>query len=67
LFVCLLGGIFGYLLSDVSTYFTNKALKLYVFSFFNSSMWFIPLLSTVGLGLYPLVLGFNSLKAFDQG
>jgi NADH-ubiquinone oxidoreductase chain 5 len=21
----------------------------------------------VGLGLYPLVLGFNSLKAFDQG
>jgi NADH-ubiquinone oxidoreductase chain 5 len=67
LVTCLFGGLFGYLIRNVSFYFTNKSLNFYFFSFFNSSIWFIPLISTINLIFYPLILGFNSLKFFDQG
>ena len=66
-FVCIVGGLFGYFIRFVNVYFVNKSLKIYFFSFFNSSIWFIPLISTTGLIFYPLTLGFNSLKSFDQG
>lgn len=65
--VCLLGGIIGYCLSKVSLFFFNKSLNFYLFSFINISIWFIPLISTVGLVKYPLSLGFQTLKSFDQG
>nr|UKO31663.1 NADH dehydrogenase subunit 5 [Limnophyes sp. YF-2022] len=65
--VCLLGGFSGYLLSKVSLLFSNKSLNLYLFSFINMSMWFMPLISTLGLVKYPLSLGFYTLKSFDQG
>jgi len=67
LFVCLLGGIFGYLIRNIDLYFTNKSLNIYLFSFINISMWFIPILSTTGTVYYPLTLGFNVIKSFDQG
>lgn len=67
LFVCLLGGVFGYLIRNIDLYFTNKSLNIYLFSFINISMWFIPILSTTGTVYYPLTLGFNVIKSFDQG
>nr|YP_010999327.1 NADH dehydrogenase subunit 5 [Cricotopus fuscus]WPM93173.1 NADH dehydrogenase subunit 5 [Cricotopus fuscus] len=67
LFVCILGGFLGYYLSNVSLYFYNKSLNFYLFSFVNLSMWFMPLLSTIGILKYPLSLGFKTMKSFDQG
>lgn len=66
-FVCVVGGVLGYLLRNVGVYFTNKSLIFYFFSFLNSSIWFIPLVSTTGLVFFPLKIGGHSLKVFDQG
>nr|AWB98752.1 NADH dehydrogenase subunit 5 [Anopheles parvus]AWB99077.1 NADH dehydrogenase subunit 5 [Anopheles parvus] len=67
LIVCVLGGIVGYVLSNVSLFFVNKALVYYSFTQFAGSMWFMPVVSTVGVVKYPLYLGLISLKSFDQG
>jgi len=67
LVICIIGGIFGYLIRNINFYFFNKSLNFYLFSFINSSIWFMPLISTIGIVFYPLSLGFNSLKSFDQG
>nr|YP_010419938.1 NADH dehydrogenase subunit 5 [Anopheles moucheti] len=67
LFVCLLGGMIGYLLSNVNLLFINKALYYYNFTFFVGSMWFMPVISTLGVINYPLNLGLNTYKSFDQG
>nr|YP_010126909.1 NADH dehydrogenase subunit 5 [Anopheles longipalpis]QPO06619.1 NADH dehydrogenase subunit 5 [Anopheles longipalpis] len=67
LFVCLLGGFIGYLLSNVGLFFVNKALYFYNFTNFVGSMWFMPVISTLGVVNYPLKLGLYSYKSFDQG
>nr|QII41833.1 NADH dehydrogenase subunit 5 [Anopheles sinensis] len=67
LVVCIIGGVFGYLLSNVSLFFTNKALYFYNFTNFAGSMWFMPMISTIGIINYPLKLGLYSYKSFDQG
>nr|UDD74609.1 NADH dehydrogenase subunit 5 [Monodiamesa sp. 1 CZ-2021a] len=67
LFVCLTGGVMGYLISNISLYFNNKSLNLYGFSFVSSSMWFMPQLSTTGVVYYPLNMGMQVSKSFDQG
>nr|QPO06502.1 NADH dehydrogenase subunit 5 [Anopheles parensis] len=67
LFVCLLGGLIGYLLSNVGLFFINKALYFYNFTNFVGSMWFMPVISTLGVVNYPLKLGLYSYKSFDQG
>jgi NADH-ubiquinone oxidoreductase chain 5 len=67
LLVCLIGGVFGYLLRRVNLYFSNKSLNFYLFSYINISIWFIPILSTLGVIFYPISLGFKSIKSFDQG
>lgn len=67
LLVCILGGILGYVLRSVTLYFYNKSLNFYLFSFINISIWFMPILSTIGIIKYPLSLGFNTIKSFDQG
>jgi NADH-ubiquinone oxidoreductase chain 5 len=66
LFVCLLGGLLGYYLRNRSFYFFNKSLNFYYFSFFNGIILFLPLFSTL-ISFYPLILGFKTLKSFDQG
>nr|YP_010397597.1 NADH dehydrogenase subunit 5 [Boreoheptagyia zhengi]UQJ73675.1 NADH dehydrogenase subunit 5 [Boreoheptagyia zhengi] len=65
--VCFTGGIFGYLVSNISLYFFNKSLSFYFPSIFMSSMWFMPSLSTTGSVFYPLFLGMQVIKSFDQG
>ena len=67
LFVCITGGVLGYLVSNVSLYFYNKSLNNYFSRFFISSMWFIPTLATGGSVFYPLLLGISVIKSFDQG
>nr|AWD28981.1 NADH dehydrogenase subunit 5 [Anopheles gambiae]AWD29033.1 NADH dehydrogenase subunit 5 [Anopheles gambiae]AWD29059.1 NADH dehydrogenase subunit 5 [Anopheles gambiae]AWD29098.1 NADH dehydrogenase subunit 5 [Anopheles gambiae]AWD30164.1 NADH dehydrogenase subunit 5 [Anopheles gambiae] len=67
LFVCIVGGLMGYLVSDVKLFFTNKALYFYNFTNFVGSMWFMPVISTLGVINYPLKLGLYSYKSFDQG
>nr|QII41756.1 NADH dehydrogenase subunit 5 [Anopheles sinensis] len=67
LVVCIIGGVSGYLLSNVSLFFTNKALYFYNFTNFVGSMWFMPMISTIGIINYPLKLGLYSYKSFDQG
>nr|UJG45274.1 NADH dehydrogenase subunit 5 [Azelia zetterstedtii] len=67
LFVCIVGGISGYLISNISLFFMNKALMNYNFSYFVGSMWFMPYISTYGLINYSLIVGNLVIKSFDQG
>nr|YP_009176683.1 NADH dehydrogenase subunit 5 [Anopheles culicifacies]ALJ02398.1 NADH dehydrogenase subunit 5 [Anopheles culicifacies] len=67
LIVCLVGGTIGYILSNVKLFFINKALYYYNFTNFVGSMWFMPMISTLGVINYPLKLGLYSYKSFDQG
>ncbi|YP_004934812.1 NADH dehydrogenase subunit 5 (mitochondrion) [Chironomus tepperi] len=65
--VCIIGGLFGYLVSNVNFFSFNKSLNYYLFSFFSSSMWFMPPLSTIGVTYYPLSMSFKLFKNLDQG
>ncbi len=67
LIVCLIGGVLGYLISNINFFSFNKSLNFYIFSFFSSSMWFIPILSTIGLVYYPILFRFKIYKNLDQG
>nr|YP_009126995.1 NADH dehydrogenase subunit 5 [Phormia regina]AFZ41163.1 NADH dehydrogenase subunit 5 [Phormia regina]APA38586.1 NADH dehydrogenase subunit 5 [Phormia regina] len=67
LFVCIVGGLMGYMISHVSLFFYNKALNNYHSSYFLGSMWFMPYISTYGIINYSLVVGNMVVKSFDQG
>nr|AEO51730.1 NADH dehydrogenase subunit 5 [Liriomyza trifolii] len=67
LLVCIMGGIIGYLISNVSFYFVNFKLNNYLFTNFVGSMWFMPMISTYGVIFYPLYIGNQVVKSFDQG
>lgn len=64
---CIVGGISGYLIRILSFLFLNKSLKFYYFSFKNSRIWFIPLISTVSLIKLPVIIGGSLIASFDQG
>lgn len=67
LFVCIVGGLRGYLISNISLFFYNKALNNYNISYFLGSIWFIPYISTYGIINYSLIIGNIVVKSFDQG
>nr|QXG19447.1 NADH dehydrogenase subunit 5 [Drosophila pandora] len=67
LFVCIFGGLFGYLISMTNLYSLNKSLLNYNISVFLGSMWFMPYISTYGMIFYPLNMGQLVVKSFDQG
>uniref|UniRef100_A0AAU7YTG0 NADH-ubiquinone oxidoreductase chain 5 n=1 Tax=Cheilosia ochreipila TaxID=3103808 RepID=A0AAU7YTG0_9MUSC len=67
LFVCIIGGLTGYMVSKISFFFISKSLTNYLMILFISSMWFMPYISTYGIMNYSLKLGMNVLKNFDQG
>lgn len=67
IFVCIVGGIVGYIISNISLYFVNKSLNNYNFSYFLGSIWFIPYISTYGIINFSLILGKIRIKTFDQG
>nr|YP_010398717.1 NADH dehydrogenase subunit 5 [Axarus fungorum]UQK95136.1 NADH dehydrogenase subunit 5 [Axarus fungorum] len=67
LLICLLGGLFGFIISNINFFFLNKSLNYYLYSFFSSSMWFMPSLSTIGMVKYPMFFSFKLFKQLDQG
>nr|YP_010321631.1 NADH dehydrogenase subunit 5 [Glyptotendipes tokunagai]UKO31624.1 NADH dehydrogenase subunit 5 [Glyptotendipes tokunagai] len=67
LMICLIGGFIGFLISNISFFTFNKSLNYYLFSFFSSSMWFMPSLSTIGVVYYPISFSFKLFKNLDQG
>nr|YP_010310701.1 NADH dehydrogenase subunit 5 [Bradysia odoriphaga]UMY76236.1 NADH dehydrogenase subunit 5 [Bradysia odoriphaga] len=66
MFVCLIGGFTGYLMSLGSLYFYNKSLSLNKFMIFFMNMWFMPFLSTTFIIKMPLNMGMM-MKIMDQG
>nr|YP_010329805.1 NADH dehydrogenase subunit 5 [Lamoria adaptella]UNP54555.1 NADH dehydrogenase subunit 5 [Lamoria adaptella] len=67
IYVSLLGGAMGYLVSNMNIYSINKFLFSYNMSSFLCLMWFMPNLSTYGLSYYFLKMGQNLLKTVDLG
>lgn len=67
LFVCIRGGLFGYLVSLRKLYSLNKSLIYYNITTFLGSIWFMPILRTYKLIFFPLNYGNIVLKSFDQG
>nr|YP_010701659.1 NADH dehydrogenase subunit 5 [Sphaerophoria philanthus]WCJ53220.1 NADH dehydrogenase subunit 5 [Sphaerophoria philanthus] len=67
LFVCIVGGLIGYLISNMSLFTKNKSLSNYYISMFSGSMWFMPYISTYGIINYSLKIGMNVVMNFDQG
>nr|UDY72224.1 NADH dehydrogenase subunit 5 [Attacus atlas formosanus] len=67
IYVSLLGGFLGYLISNMNIYSMNKILMTYNLSNFLCLMWFMPNLSTYGVVYYFLNLGQNLVKNIDLG
>lgn len=67
LFVCLLGGLIGYIISYVYIYYYNFFLYSYYYIYFLGSMWFTPVISTLGILKYPLNKGLLVVKGADFG
>uniref|UniRef100_A0AAU7NI76 NADH-ubiquinone oxidoreductase chain 5 n=1 Tax=Salassa olivacea TaxID=3073723 RepID=A0AAU7NI76_9NEOP len=67
IYVSLLGGIMGYLISNMNIYSLNKFMNTYSLSSFFCLMWFMPNLSTYGVSYYFLSLGQNLMKNIDLG
>nr|YP_010326980.1 NADH dehydrogenase subunit 5 [Eucarta virgo]UNP54228.1 NADH dehydrogenase subunit 5 [Eucarta virgo] len=67
IYVSLIGGILGYLISSMKIYSLNKFILTYNLSSFLCMMWFMPNLSTYGLSYYFLNFGQNLLKNIDMG
>lgn len=67
LFVCIRGGLFGYLISFIKLYNLNKSLIYYNLTIFLGSIWFMPIIRTYKLIYFPLNYGNLVLKRFDQG
>nr|YP_010975290.1 NADH dehydrogenase subunit 5 [Aneogmena fischeri]WNX92424.1 NADH dehydrogenase subunit 5 [Aneogmena fischeri] len=67
MFVCLLGGLLGYLISNVNFFYINKSFNFYNFTYFCSFMWFMPYISTYGIINKLLMIGKMMSMSFDQG
>jgi NADH-ubiquinone oxidoreductase chain 5 len=67
LFVCIVGAIRGYLISNISLKFYNKSLNYYKITYFRGRIWNMPVLSTLGIIYYPLIIGKNVYDNIDQG
>nr|YP_010952522.1 NADH dehydrogenase subunit 5 [Sataspes xylocoparis]WMQ52777.1 NADH dehydrogenase subunit 5 [Sataspes xylocoparis] len=67
IYVSLLGGFMGYMVSNMNIYSVSKFMMTYNLSNFLCLMWFMPSLSTYGLNYYFLNFGQNLLKIVDMG
>lgn len=66
-YVRLVGGLIGYLISNMNIYSVNKFLKSYNLSLFLRLIWFIPNLSTYGINYYFLNFSQKIIKNIDIG
>nr|YP_010516633.1 NADH dehydrogenase subunit 5 [Hulodes caranea]UXN44134.1 NADH dehydrogenase subunit 5 [Hulodes caranea] len=67
IYVSIVGGLLGYVISNSQFYSVNKFLMTYNLSNFLCLMWFMPNLSTYGISYYFLNFGQNLLKSVDMG
>nr|QWZ46343.1 NADH dehydrogenase subunit 5 [Machla setosa] len=67
LMVIFVGAIMGYELSKFFMNYFNLSLNMYFSSWFLSSMWNMPLISTYGVNFYPIMMGELLYKSMDQG
>nr|YP_009441663.1 NADH dehydrogenase subunit 5 [Byturus ochraceus]AOY39182.1 NADH dehydrogenase subunit 5 [Byturus ochraceus] len=67
LFLIMLGMFIGYEFSKFSLSYSSKSLMTMNLSFFLSSMWNMPFISTFGINYNPLKLGNFYYKNIDQG
>nr|YP_009468719.1 NADH dehydrogenase subunit 5 [Euzophera pyriella]AVA29542.1 NADH dehydrogenase subunit 5 [Euzophera pyriella] len=67
IYVSILGGLMGYLISSMHIYSMNKFIKTYTLSNFLCLMWFMPSLSTYGVSYMCLFMSQNLLKFIDMG
>nr|YP_010737148.1 NADH dehydrogenase subunit 5 [Micromelalopha sieversi]WEP25236.1 NADH dehydrogenase subunit 5 [Micromelalopha sieversi] len=67
IYISLLGGIMGFLVSNMNIYSINKFMMTYNLSNFLCLMWFMPNLSTYGLNYYFLNFSQNLMKNIDLG
>nr|UAT98125.1 NADH dehydrogenase subunit 5 [Smerinthus caecus] len=67
IYVSLMGGLFGFMVSNMGLYSKNKFFMTYDLSNFLCLMWFMPSLSTYGLSYYFLGFSQNLLKIIDMG
>nr|YP_009476272.1 NADH dehydrogenase subunit 5 [Psilogramma increta]AVM38367.1 NADH dehydrogenase subunit 5 [Psilogramma increta] len=67
IYVSVLGGLMGFMISNMNIYSVNKFIMTYNLSSFLCLMWFMPNLSTYGLNYYFLNFGQNLLKIVDMG
>nr|YP_008992437.1 NADH dehydrogenase subunit 5 [Carposina sasakii]ADZ47947.1 NADH dehydrogenase subunit 5 [Carposina sasakii] len=67
IYVMIIGGLLGYLISNMNIYSLNKFLHFYKLSNFLGFMWFLPNLSTYSLNFLILSYGHNLIKNIDLG
>nr|YP_010722532.1 NADH dehydrogenase subunit 5 [Phocoderma betis]WDV16726.1 NADH dehydrogenase subunit 5 [Phocoderma betis] len=67
IYVSLIGGLLGFLISNMKIYSISKFLMLYKLSNFLCMMWFLPNLSTYGLNYNFLFFSKSLLKNLDMG
>nr|YP_010692477.1 NADH dehydrogenase subunit 5 [Pareronia hippia]WBV74630.1 NADH dehydrogenase subunit 5 [Pareronia hippia] len=67
IYVSLMGGIMGWLISKMNLYSVNKFMVSYKLSNFLSLMWFMPSLFTYGVNYNFLKLSQNLMKKIDLG
>nr|YP_010952496.1 NADH dehydrogenase subunit 5 [Macroglossum pyrrhostictum]WMQ52751.1 NADH dehydrogenase subunit 5 [Macroglossum pyrrhostictum] len=67
IYVSLLGGVMGYLVSSMNIHSMNKFLMTYNLSSFMCLMWFMPMLSTYGVSYYILNYSQSLSKIMDMG
>jgi NADH-ubiquinone oxidoreductase chain 5 len=67
LFTCILGGIIGYMISNVSLYFNNKIKNYNLLRRFLGDIWFMPLIFTCGISFFPLNYRITIKKRLDRG
>nr|YP_010443278.1 NADH dehydrogenase subunit 5 [Danaus genutia]UTE83790.1 NADH dehydrogenase subunit 5 [Danaus genutia]UXR11461.1 NADH dehydrogenase subunit 5 [Danaus genutia] len=67
IYVSLLGGFMGWLVSKMNIYSVNKFLLMYNLNMFFTLMWFMPNLSVYGFNYYILKFSSNLYKNIDMG
>nr|YP_009434132.1 NADH dehydrogenase subunit 5 [Hycleus marcipoli]APB02785.1 NADH dehydrogenase subunit 5 [Hycleus marcipoli] len=67
LIMIFLGMMVGYLMAKFTLISSNLSLKYINLSNYLSGMWNMPILSTLGVNFYPIVLGNFYVKSLDQG
>nr|YP_010326131.1 NADH dehydrogenase subunit 5 [Chrysopera combinans]UNP49262.1 NADH dehydrogenase subunit 5 [Chrysopera combinans] len=67
IYVSFIGGVLGYLVSNMQFYSVNKFLMFYNMSNFLCLMWFMPNLSTYGVSYYFLNFGQKLMNTIDMG